>query len=365
MVKKIMIVGYGSTGAYVLDFLTRTKGIEEFEITVLTRSVEEAQKRINMTLISSQIMGFYPKINLVKGDLNNTEETAELLGKIKPDIIAYTGRFIKGIKYGQYSYPNEIGYGAWLPLAIPLIYKLMKAVKLANINTKVINSSFPDGVCPALKSIGLAPFTGAGNLNHLIPRINMGLADKFGVSQKEIDIKMIGSHFLNTYVSKEASAKGSKYVLQYTIKNEDTKKISDEEVFKLSNIKTVSGATRNLMISSDIVKIIQSIMFNEGFFMHLPGPNGLIGGYPAKVFQEKIEIVLPSDITIDEAININTESLSHDGIEKIENGHIFFTDDILTKMDKVFSIKYPKSIKVEDCEEFAVQIQESLEHYKI
>ncbi len=29
MVKKIMIAGYGSTGAYVLDFLSRTKGIED------------------------------------------------------------------------------------------------------------------------------------------------------------------------------------------------------------------------------------------------------------------------------------------------------------------------------------------------
>ncbi|AVP54235.1 hypothetical protein K144313037_15120 [Clostridium tetani] len=364
MVKKIMIAGYGSTGAYVLDFLARTKGIEDFEIIVTTRSIEEAQKRINMTLISAQLMGFYPKIHLINIDLNNIEATAELLNEVKPDIIAYTGRFIKGIKYGEYSYPNEIGYGAWLPLAIPLIYKLMEAVRISNIKTKVINSSFPDGVCPALKSIGLEPFTGAGNLNHLIPRIKMGLSNKLNIEQKYIDVKMIGSHFLNTYVSKEASAKGSKYILECTVKGENIQEISDEEIFKLSNISTVSGPTRNLMISSDIVKIIQSIMFNEGFFMHLPGPNGLIGGYPAKIFEDRIELVLPKGIDIEQAIEINSESLSHDGIEKIENGKVFFTDDVITKMKKVFSLSYPKSINVEECESFAYEIKKGLENYK-
>ena len=95
MAKKIIIAGYGSTGAYVLDFLARTKGIENFEILVATRSIEEAQKRVNMTLISAGLMGYYPNISVVIADFNNIETTADLLSKVKPDIIAYTGRFIR------------------------------------------------------------------------------------------------------------------------------------------------------------------------------------------------------------------------------------------------------------------------------
>lgn len=364
MGKKIMIAGYGSTGAYVLDFLARTKGIENFEIVVATRSLDEAQKRVNMTLISAGLMGFYPKISVVFADLNDIDLTAQLLSEIKPDIIAYTGRFMKGFKYGEYSYPNKIGYGVWLPLAIPLIYKVMKAVKLSKINAKVINTSFPDGVCPALGSIDLAPFTGAGNLNHLIPRIKMALAKKFDYGAENVDVVMLGSHFLNTYVSKEASAKGSPYYMDWSINGKKFDWISDEEIFKLAQISTVSGPTRNLMIASDVVKITQAIMFNEGYFMHLPGPNGLIGGYPARVFTDKIEISLPKEISLEEAVDINVKSLSFDGIENIKDGNITFTDEVIDKMKSVFGIYYPKSIKVEDCEAFAGEIRKVLENYK-
>lgn len=364
MAKKIMIAGYGSTGAYVLDFLARTKGIENFEIVVATRSIEEAQKRVNMTLISAGLMGYYPNISVISTDFNNVEATAELLTKIKPDIIAYTGRFMKGFKYGEFSYPNEIGYGVWLPLAIPLIYKVMQAVKLSKINAKVINTSFPDGVCPALESVGLAPFTGAGNLNHLIPRIQMGLGKKLNVPPQQVDVLMLGSHFLNTYVSKEASAKGSPYFMECKVNGEKVQGISDEEIFNLAKMSTVSGPTRNLMISSDVVKITQSIMFDEGFLMHLPGPNGLVGGYPAKIFEDRIDIVLPEGLTLEKAIEINAGSLSYDGIEDIKDGKIYFTDDVIDKMKKVFALNYPKSIKVEDCEAFANEIKKTLENYE-
>lgn len=364
MGKKIMIAGYGSAGAYLLDFLARTKKIEEHEIIVATRSKEEAIRRINTTLVSAGLMGFYPKIKYVYADLNNVEETAELLKDILPDVIAYTGRFIKGIKYGGYSYPNRIGYGVWIPLSITLIYKLMKAVKLSGKNIKVINSSFPDGVCPALASMDLKPFTGAGNLNHLIPRIVMGLSKKYNVKSGDIDVKMIGSHYLNTYVSKEASANGSPYFMECRIRGKKVQGISDEDIFKLAKINMMTGTTRNLMIASDIAKIIQSIIFDQGFFMHLPGPNGLIGGYPARIFQDRIDIELSSDVSIDEAININKESLAFDGIEKIESGNIYFTDESLIKMRELFSVQYPKKIHIDECEEFSFKIKEALERYR-
>jgi hypothetical protein len=363
MAKKIMIAGYGSTGAYLLDFLARTPGIDNYEIFVISRSEEDSVKRINTTRISAGIMGFYPKISFLRADLNNVDQTAVLLEQIKPDIIAYTGRFIKGLKYGSFSYPNNIGYGAWLPLAIPLILKLMKAVKLSGITTKVINSSFPDGVCPALKDIDLPPYAGAGNLNHLIPRIKLGLSARFNLKTDQVEVMMIGSHFLNTYVAKEASAKGSPYYMECRVNGVKLDSLTDEEIFGFAKIKMTSDSTRNLMIASDIAKIIQSTIFDEGFFMHLPGPYGLIGGYPARIFADRIELVLPENIDLKAAEAINAASLKFDGIEKIAGG-IYFTDELINKMKEVFGIDYPKSIRAEECELLAAELQIAIERNK-
>lgn len=360
MGKRILIAGFGSAGGYALEYLSRTPAIEEHEITVATRSVKEAELRVNTIRISAAIMGFYPKISVVESDLNDIDRTAELIFKLKPDIIAYTARFIKGVKYGQYSYPNQIGYGAWIALAIPLVYKLMQAVKKSRTAAKLINSSFPDGVCPALHSVGLAPFCGAGNLNHLIPRIKFAIAKLKNVDIKRVEVIMIGSHFLNTYVSRESSAKGSPYYMNCLIDGEKLSGATDEEIFKLSNMPTISGPERNMMIASDITKIIRCMLFNDGDMLHVPGPSGLAGGYPVRICGGRIELALPADITIEKAIEINKQSLAYDGIKNIEGGRIYFTDDIILKMKKVFGLTYPEYIRVEDCEAFAYDIKKAL-----
>lgn len=360
MAEKIMIAGFGSAGGFVLDYLMRAPGMSGLEIAVATRSVEQAGPRLNTAAIAAGIAGNFPKLSLFACDLNDIERTAGLLASVKPDVIAYTGRFMKGVKYGQFSYPNGIGYGAWIPLSLPLVYKLMKAVKMSGIKTKVINSSFPDGVCPALASAGLAPLCGAGNLNHLIPRIRIGLAGKLGVGPSQVDVTMIGSHFLNTYVSRDASAAGSPYFMECRVGGMKVSGLSDEEIFKLSLMKTVSGPPRNAMIASDVVEIIKATLSGAGTFMHIPGPNGLPGGYPCRVYPDRVELALPDGVSPEEAVSINKKSLAFDGIEDVSGGSITFTDGLREKMKKVFGLQYPKNLELDDCEKFAARISEVL-----
>jgi len=364
MDKKILIAGFGSAGSFALEYLARTPGIEGHKIIVGTRSTDEALALINTIKVSAAIMGFYPDISLVKMDLGDVDRTAETLAEMKPDIIAYTARFIKGVKYGQYSYPNQIGYGAWIALSLPLIYKLMLAVKKSGVETKVINSSFPDGVCPALKSAGLEPFCGAGNLNHLVPRIQAAVAGYKKIPAGRVKVVMIGSHFLNTYVSREASAKGSPYYMRCTVDGEPFNEISDEEIFKLSKIPTASGPPRNMMIASDMVKIIQAVVFDQNYFMHIPGPEGLAGAYAARVSAAGAALELPADISRSRAEEINRASLSFDGIKDIREGRIYFCGDIIDKMKKIFGLNYPECIKLEECEAFAYEIKEALSRYR-
>lgn len=364
---KVMLVGYGSAGQYELDFLVRNPNLQKCEFVVASIAPkEEVEARLNTTIVSAGLMDFYPTVRYVQMDLQNHKQMVEILKEENPDIITYTGRFIPGIKYGHYSYPNEIGYGAWIALAVPLIYNLCKAVKESGISTKIINSSFPDGVCPWLWSAGYTQvITGAGNLNHLVPRLKLAIAKKYNCKIEDINLEIVGSHYLNTYVSKEGTSKGSDFFMFFAIEgigivyNSKTQGNDlAEELFSLCKIPMESGYIRNLMIASDMANLVDILVTNNPKRVHVPGPRGHLGGFPCYYDGHEFDW---DDEGFD---NINKQSLSLDGIENISNGVVTFTDTVIKKMKEVFDIDYPKTLRIEDAEEFAYKIKDAIMRYE-
>lgn len=362
---KVLICGYGSTGQYVVDMLSRL-GVDDLEINILSRkALEEIAPRLNTTVISSMIMGSKNSINYFQCSMDHVEEIEKVLNFVSPDIVAYTGRFISHVKYGSFSYPNDIGYGVWTPLSLPLVYNLMRAIKSSGIKCKVIDTSHPDIVDPLLKSLGYQVFTGLGNINHMIPRIKKAILDSgFYPKNSEVKIRLICSHFLNTYACRDGSDRGSPYYLDYSVNGEVRSELSNEFLIQSCKIPMVSDSTRNLMIASDTVQVIKILVGNKVDTIHLPGPNGLIGGYPCIISpfyeSEKVELDLPDGISLEAAEEINRVSSQYDGVESISNGVLTFMDKDIKKLKNVFDIDYPKSIHADECFEFAKKLADRL-----
>ncbi len=361
---KVLICGYGSTGKYAVDMLSRL-GMRDLEIHILSRkNLEEISPRLNTTIISSMIMESTNTIQYHQCSMLEVDAMADLFREIDPDIIAYTGRFISNIKYGSFSYPNGIGYGVWTPLSVPLIYNVMKAVKKSGIKCKVIDTSHPDIVEPLLKSVGLDVLTGLGNINHMVPRIRKYIHEELDVAMDRIEIKLICSHYLNTYACRDGKDMGSPYYLEYSIDGEKDMRLSAAELIQACHIPMVSDSVRNLMIASDVVEVIRILLGEKPVKIHLPGPNGLIGGYPCCVYplsqRDEIEILLPDSIDMKRAIKINEVSSQFDGIEKVAQGTLTFMDKDIQLLKKVFNLNYPKSIHIDDCLEFAADVSKHL-----
>ena len=358
MDQKVMIIGYGSTGKYVLDMLTRLSDLSGCEYIVVSRAKEEeAEKRINLTLVSAGIFGNYPKVRYRACDVNDVKQLSELIAQEAPDVIAYTGRYMKGFKYGEFSYPNQIGYGVWTPLAVVLVEKLMRAVKLSGVPARVINTSYGDAVSPLLAVHGLAPYTSAGNLNHLIPRIARAYEKLSTKPASQCDVTFVGSHYANTYISKEGTTKGSPCLLHI----EGNEGIKEEEIWKLCAVPTASGPERNVMIASDVVMLIRLMLDRSGEEkkIHAPGPFGKIGGYPL-IFRHGQMHMDETHFSMEEMERVNAESLHCDGIDRLDENGIHFTDEVIGKMKTVFGIDYPKTLALEDCEEFSERLAETL-----
>ena len=102
--------------------------------------------------------------------------------------------------------------------------------------------------------------------------------------------------------------------------------LDDEEIssvalpFKLSQTKEINAI--NAATSSAAILAILGVI--EPWFGNLPGPNGLVGGYPVMVRKDQIELNLPNTTTQTEAITWNALAIDEGAV--FQDGKILFND---------------------------------------
>lgn len=109
---RIMILGLGSVGCYLLDYLMSTAD-EEMEIFVAGRNEDKMQSDVNIIQVAAMIRGQNrTKIHVVGNvDFNCVESIQQCLKECEPDIIVNSSRAYSGLKYGSISWKNVRAYG--------------------------------------------------------------------------------------------------------------------------------------------------------------------------------------------------------------------------------------------------------------
>lgn len=355
---KIAIIGLGSVGNYLLNYLNKWE--EDFEIFIGCRNVEKAQKDVNISKVASLIRDNKTKNIYIKQlDLDNVESIKDFFNEVNPDFVVNSSRVYSGLKYGSISWKNIRAYGLWAPLAIKYIKNIMEAHRLACSNAIVINTSYSDAVIPWLKSAGQNyPDFGSGNLNHLIPRIKMGAAEILGEKNPaKIDVILATSHFHDVVISKEGQTEEVNPLIKI-LHNGNEVNVDLNEIWKRCAIEMPVDAKRNMMNASSnfeiIRKIVTALKTGVNQIIHTPGVVGNIGGYPVLIdgilakasFYEKY-------FSMDEMKDANRKSIYLDGIEKVDNGSLFYTDELISKVKKAFGVDIVKEVPYEKIEQTA------------
>jgi hypothetical protein len=327
--QRILLVGLGNLGSQVLDLLMRIPG--QHSLLVGGRNVAYLQQRTNLSLFSAMQMGYSPTVECMQLDLWNIEQTAELLHRVQPDLIfcAATLQQTEAIQRLPKPIAEQLALaqlGSRLPVHLVLIHKLMQAVKLTGRTIKVINATYPDVVGPVLNKVGLAPTTGIGDLANNVPALRQAIALNLMKPVQSIHIRQIMARYVSYWMSR-TSIKDTPFHFTALLDGEDVSNMLDlNTIFGLlpTTLKRSSGL---LMTASSAIVVIEGIVNNTGVITHAPGPNGLPGGYPARVGTQRVEIVLPDNLTLETAVAINEAGLLLDGIERIESdGTVWFTE---------------------------------------
>ncbi len=359
---RIMIIGLGSVGCYLLDYLVSSQN-ENIEICAVGRNEEKMNSDINIVKVAALIRGQNrSRISAICNcDLNNVDDIAKAIADYQPDIIVNSSRAYSGLKYGTISWANIRAYGLWSPLAIKYIKNIMEAYEQAESNAIVINTSYSDAVIPWLKSAGKAyPDFGSGNINHLIPRFKLAVANELQIEDFwNIDVTFAVAHFHDVVISKEGQAEGVDMLID--IRYQDQKLDVDmNRILSQCSIAMPTDSKRNMMNASSNFEIIEAILgaAAEGrkTKLHCPGVFGEIGGYPVIIDGSQKDIqayIYEERFGLDEMRRKNRESIYLDGIEEIKDGVLIYTDELIAKVKKAFSVDLMKTVSFDDIEETA------------
>lgn len=371
---RIMIMGLGSVGSYLLDYLMSISD-EEMEIYVVGRNKEKMISDVNIIRVASLIRGQNKTVVEIKDnvDLNDVASISSCIRECQPDIIVNSSRAYSGLKYGSISWKNVRAYGIWAPLAIKYIKNIMEAYEETQSNAIVINTSYSDAVIPWLKSAGKPyPDFGSGNINHLIPRIKFAVSEEYGISDYwNIDVTYAVSHFHDVVISKEGQTEEVSQLIciQYNGKKLD---LNMDKIFKGCKIPMPVDAKRNMMNASSnfeiICNILSAVRDKKKVKLHCPGVFGEIGGYPITIDGTGIKIkayIEEECFDLETMRKKNRESIYLDGIRDVENGTLYYTDELIKKCKDAFGVSLMKEVQFEEIESAAqFLISEIIEKYK-
>ena len=359
---KIMIIGLGSVGNYLLDYLV-SQADEQLEIIVAGRNVEKMQMDVNIVRTAATIRGqLRSNIRVAQCDLNDVNSIANVLREYAPHIIVNSSRVYAGLKYGSISWSNLRAYGIWAPLAIKYARNIMLAYQEADCKAISINTSYSDAVIPWLKSAGLCYFDfGSGNLNHLIPRMKFYLAEKYGLDNlNEIDMTIAMSHFHDVVISKEGQSEGQKLLID--ARRGDAKlEFDQDDLLQHCAISMPTDQKRNMMNASSNFAIIKALLTSLRMEVvckvHSPGVQGNIGGYPFMLDGASVTGYIDESIFKKaDMVRANMESIYLDGIEDVTDGCLIYTDELITKVRNRFHVELPKRVAFADIDAVAEKL---------
>ena len=362
----IMIIGLGSVGGFLLDYLV-SRNDPSIKIVVVGRNDEKMQSRVNISRVAATIRKQNKSKICIESDvdLNDIDSIQKTIQKYEPDFIVNSSRAYPGLKYGSISWKNVRAYGIWTPLSIRFTKNILEACDRSDTNAIVINTSYSDAVNPWLASAGRAyPDFGSGNLNHLIPRIRFAAAEILGIDDFwNLDVMIATGHFHDVCISKEGQTEGVNVPLRIYYNGEE-QDIDKAAIFKRCSIPMPTDATRNMMNASSNYNIIDAfitcVRTQENQRVFSPGALGHLGGYPVVVGYQDNALYAWIDteyFSMDEMAQGNRESLLLDGIEAIENGTLVYSDFLIEKAKNAFGVTLPKEVpfdKIDDTAEFLI-----------
>lgn len=306
---KVLLIGPGGVGTLLASQVAGLTGVSD--LVLGGRSQERlaaAQKCCFVAAPDALVRG-------VQMDVSDVERTTELLATENPDVVVMCASLrsawdLIGRKDRAATAITNAGLAVRLPYMLSLPLALMRAVKNAEIAAPVANLCFPDVTGPVLATQGMAPTVGLGNVSMLLLRV----AQAEGLDPRRDLIRVVGHHAqMFTAVQGIRPPDGEDPPRTYL--GEPPRRADDLPY--LPEPLEPGSEFDGLTVTASAPVIEALLPGGAALRFSVPAPYGLPGGYPVRLQGSEVTMDLPEDITLNEAVALNSAWARGDGVQQI------------------------------------------------
>jgi hypothetical protein len=373
----VMIVGLGDLGSAVLELLAREQWVGR--IVACSRSVERGIQRCNLARMGAMAQGRAPVIDFIPLDLNQEESVGELVLRESPDLIfnaasLQTWWLTDLLPPEPRARIQSAGFGVWLPVHLTLTLKLMRALGAVGYRGVTLTAPFPDVVNCVLDHLGLAPTSGVGNLDEIVPKVRSLAAAKLGAQLERVQVTLVAHHALEPLAFREppGPGRGSEsstiedippFFLRVELDGRDVTEAIRAPELLLAPYPLPSGPAFSYLTAGSTLRLMEAVLSESETFLHAPAPHGLPGGYPVIAGRRDVRPAPITGLTLAKAIAINERSHRFDGIERIEgDGTVVFLERAVELLRS--TLRYDcKRLRPQDAEARAMELMARLHEY--
>ena len=352
MSAKALIIGLGDVGGWALEFLARAPGVDS--IAVADIRADWGEYRTNLAAIGAAMSGQDKSFEFHRVDLSDVSadvayaidrESRRSHQRLVPAIPPVChGAVVQDPGRGRGAGPCRANHRGAAPVASRSRLQCDESQGGVGLDIPVVNVSFADVVNPMLWGAGVGAVCGAGNCEHLAYEIRRAIAVEHERPQDAAQVFLVsgGSAMLHAGPGKLP------YFLKLTVDGRDVTPSYDTKALIESAIESrfFRGEGQAPLFSTpaaSAVKNALAIAQDTQELMTVNSPLGLPGDYPTRLGARGAELVLPDELSREEAEEIGRAALPVFGFSAIEeDGTAIYSDETRDRLKDLLGYDCPR-----------------------
>ncbi len=368
--KKILIIGSGGrVGMQIAAELMRLN----FDLAMVDIMDEQLLRQKAGRLLNDSrltLTGSTSKLSIHGGvDALDTAAVTEIIGLENPDLVinyAIPITWDAAKRLPNYRNISAAGLGAFTPLQVLTPLSVGRAIANAGVNTRYMVGNLPDITIPIITGIARqggvqSPLCGAGNVGLNQVAFRSQLALETGVSFSDIELSLVAHHVHWVAPREPGYSNEAPFMARVCVHGEDIsgrfedlRAVMNQGVNNHYEADASFSSTTGILASRVAIALLDDS--DKAHYLHAPAPNGLPGGYPIRIQQGAVDVVLPGDWQLADAITAMEQAHTLDGVQAIDSdGTVRFTDYAQEILRKETGFELPATMPPSDIEATALE----------
>jgi hypothetical protein len=307
---RVVVAGSGALARAVCSSIAVSTS--PLDVRVMARSGARAGELCHVARTRAALRGSPARFRPAAADLTALPEVASALAELAPAAL---------ICCASHHSPSErleapsawtalldrAGFGATLPLQTAVPVTLARALAEASPSSMFVNACYPDAVNPLLAALGLPVLCGVGNGGLVAATLQAGLGQG--------DLQVL-AHHVHLDAPEDPADEARAWLRGRRVDSVDA---------LLAEQRATPRALLNEVTGDTAARLLGDLLAGGEMFTNVPGPLGLVGGYPVRITDRRLELNLPDGVGRADAVAWNQRMAWLDGVCVLPSGDVRFS----------------------------------------